>query len=158
VAVHANDKPKITSVTTTASPSPTPTPTPGPTNQEQQDTQAHKDELAQQNQQPTPVPSSGKKSVTPQITSVNPGPPVSIHAFVSGIFENTGTCTATFTKAGYTSVVKASAASAGATTTDCAAITVASTEFPAAGAWTLVLSYSSPTSEGSSASQTVTIQ
>jgi cytoskeletal protein RodZ len=112
-----------------------------PSNAEKQETQAHKDELAQSDHsQPPPPTSSGKRAVTPRITSTEGS---QVYAYVPGVFEDGGTCTATFTQ-GTQKIVKTSQGFANATYTSCSPISRPS------GAWTVIVSYSSSTAEGSS--------
>lgn len=119
---------------------------------DQQQADQHKDDLVKQQQPTQSSPSTG--TVTPVIISASQN---GVRGFVPGIYESGGTCTATFTQ-GSQQVVKQSSAVKGATTTDCTPITLARADFPSAGTWTLVLSYSSTASHGSSASQTITVQ
>jgi cytoskeletal protein RodZ len=112
-----------------------------PSNAEKQETQAHKDALAQDSPPAPPPTSSGKKAVTPIITSTEGN---QIYAYVPGVFEDGGTCTATFTQGAQKPIVKTSKGFANATYTSCSPIS------GPAGTWTVVVSYSSSTAEGSS--------
>ncbi len=119
------------------------------TEQEKQQSQAAKDAIAAQQNQ-TPASSSGKKQVTPVIAHADGS---SVSAYVGGVLEDGGTCTATFTK-GSTVKTFTSQASANVSYTTCGAMTVTGLT---SGAWQLVVSYSSSTSAGSSQPQTVNI-
>ncbi len=121
------------------------------TEDDQKQADERKEQLADQEEQNQTPPTNQK--VTPVIISASA---TSVRGFVPGIYESGGTCTATFTKDGKT-VTKQSAATKGATTTDCTPISLTKADFPATGEWTVVLSYKSSTAEGSSASQKVTI-
>lgn len=96
-------------------------------------------------------PGSEKQSVSTAITSAmvnNESNMVEIRAFVSGVIEGTGTCTATLTK-GISSVTQSSPAFIDATTSQCEPIEIDRTKFTT-GEWQVVVDYSSPTSIGKS--------
>lgn len=110
---------------------------------------------------PSPTPStpsqsgsstSNKKSVKPIITNANPG---SVSGYVTGIFEEGGTCTAVFTKSG-TTKTRTSTGFENSSYTQCAPISIPS-DFLSNGTWTLTLKYSSSEAAGSSASQKLEI-
>ncbi len=86
-----------------------------------------------------------KKSVKPTITEATR---TSIKAYVAGIFEEGGTCTATFTKDGQT-LTKTSAGFQNASYTQCAPMDLAN-DFLSSGKWAVKLSYGSATSAGES--------
>lgn len=114
-----------------------------PTEEEKQETQAHKKELSN-----SPSPSTtneGKKQVTPVITSANQD---QISAYVPGVFEDGGTCTATLTK-GSKTVTKTSEGFKNVSYTSCAPINV-SGSFPEKGTWSVVVIYKSSAAEGTS--------
>lgn len=115
---------------------------PGPTDQEKQQTEQHKDDLSKQNDATQPA-ASDLKSVTPVISSADQ---TGVRAFISGIFENSGTCTFTYAQ-GAANFTKTSQASADASTTICY-VTTASSDFPSSGSWSVTLSYSSDKSKG----------
>lgn len=81
---------------------------------------------------------------------------VEVRAYVSGVIEGTGTCTATLTKDGET-VTASAAAFVDATTSQCGVIEIDRSKFPSAGTWNLVVSYSSPDAEGTSRPEGVTL-
>jgi hypothetical protein len=123
------------------------------TDQEKQQSQNAKDAIvAQQDQQAQkPADSSGAKAaVTPVITHADS---TVVNGYVSGVFENGGTCTATFTKSGDTKSFT-SAGFENVSYTSCPPIHVSGL---GSGSWALILNYSSSTSSGSSASQTVNV-
>jgi hypothetical protein len=106
-----------------------------PTEAEKNATEAHKDALVQQE-------ASGNKttsSVTPIITSASTN---GVNGFVSGVFEDGGTCTFAFTKNSET-FTKTTAGFKNATSTNCTPLSLSSSDFPSSGNWTVVLSYSS---------------
>jgi hypothetical protein len=121
--------------------------------QDQQQVDQHKENLVKREAQDPPASDSGKKKVTPTIISASA---TSVKGFVPGIYESGGSCTAIFTK-GSEQFSKQSAAVKGATTTDCTPISMTRGDFPSTGEWSLVLTYSSATAEGSSASQKVMV-
>lgn len=82
---------------------------------------------------------------------------IEIRSFISNVYEDGGTCTVTFTKDSL-SVSRANTAFKDATTTQCKPINIGRSEFPAAGDWKLVVSYTSPTISGSSTTKTVSIK
>jgi len=75
---------------------------------------------------------------------------VEIRAFISGVVEGTGTCTATLSQSGEPSVVRATKAFVDTSTSQCEPILIPVNEFSQSGGWTLVVSYKSPTSSGES--------
>ncbi|MBI5357971.1 hypothetical protein HZB74_03955 [Candidatus Saccharibacteria bacterium] len=96
--------------------------------------------------------STTKKTVSVVITNAQAD---SITSYVSGVFEDGGTCTATITK-GSSEIIKTSKGFKDATHTTCAPIFLKSSDFPSSGTWAVKMSYSSSTSEGQS--QTVNIE
>jgi hypothetical protein len=124
-----------------------------PTEQEKKETEAFKEQQQKQNgETPAPAPKtdSGKLAVTPVISYVGQyDASIEASGFVPSIFENGGTCTLTLTH-GSTTVTKTSAGSEDARTTRCQTFSFPARELKPVGTWTAVLSYSSPTSEGSS--------
>ncbi len=118
------------------------------TAEEKQEAADNKDRIIQQQQQAqqqTNNPSTGKKTVTVIVT----GTTGTVNAYVQGVIEDGGTCTATFTQ-GSQVVTATSTGFANVSVTNCPPITP-----PAAttsGSWNVVVSYSSTTSTGASAS------
>ena len=104
--------------------------------------------------------SSTPKTTTPSIVVVDAdqyGNTIEVRAYISNLYENNGTCTATFTKAG-TKVSKSSSGFKDATTTQCTPINIARSEFPQAGEWKYTVSYQSAAGSGSTNEKTITIQ
>jgi len=133
-----------------------------PTQEEKDQTQAHKEELSQQSNQSSGSgstgTSAGAQSVSPVITNASQlNQQITVNAYVPGIFEDGGTCTATFTKGGAT-VTKTSQGFANVNTTSCAPITANRSEFSSSGDWQVIVSYSSSKASGSSQSKVVTLQ
>lgn len=120
------------------------------TEEEKQQVDENKDRIVKENESantPPKTTSTGKKAVVPTITNTSG----SINAYVSGIFEEGGTCTATFTKDG-TTLAKSSAGFQNVSYTQCAPISISG--FLSPGRWSVVLAYISADSEGTSAAQT----
>lgn len=118
-----------------------------PTDQEKKDAEENKKSLAEEPSPPSPT-ANGKKQVTPEISSATRS---EVRAFVSGIFEDGGTCTATATKAGESSITAAKKGFKNVSYTQCEPIIWS---LPDSG-WVVVVSYSSNTAEGQSESQIV---
>ncbi len=142
----------------------------GPTPQEKQATEEHKEELANQqnsnstntsdpknnssNTNPTPSQTpSGKKAVTVTVSYAGPAGSDGyvVNAIVSGVIEAGGTCTVTASRSGANPVTKSGAAVDNVSNTNCAPITFSSSEL-SAGDWSLKVTYTSPTSEGTTTS------
>jgi len=131
-----------------------------PTPEEKQETDEHKDSLAEKDAVPTPPPPSpdGLKQVTPFITFAGQeGGDVSISGYVPSIFEEGGTCTATFSNGSNTHSQQSKGFSDFKQTT-CTPMTVPRTSFTTAGTWNVVLSYSSKSATGSSQPRSFTIE
>lgn len=94
-----------------------------------------------------PQATGTKKSVTPTITNTTG----SISAYVMGVFEEGGTCTATFVKSGET-LSKSSVGFQNASYTQCSPIPLES-GYLSKGTWTVTVSYSSAAAEGTSLSK-----
>lgn len=114
-----------------------------PTEQERQATDEHKRDLANQ-PAPTPPSNGGKKSVTPVITSSTKS---EVYAYVPGVFEENGICKATATLGNLTETA-ASEGFGNVNYTSCAPMKF--TPALGSGTWSIVVSYSSATSEGKS--------
>lgn len=128
-----------------------------PTEEEKAQADAHKDDLVTRMEEED-QPSESKKVVTPVITNAaQNGDTIRVTGFVSDIFENNGTCTATFTQGG-TTLVKTGKALANVSTTDCVPFSVARSEFSLTGEWQVTLAYKSSTAEGVSPAKALTIQ
>lgn len=119
------------------------------TPEEKQQVNDTKDKIVadQKNAANTPKTSDNKKIVAPIITNTSG----LISAYVTGVFEEGGTCTATFVKDGETRS-KTSAGFQNASYTQCAPIDLES-GFLSKGTWSVVVSYASPTAEGASVSK-----
>ena len=116
-----------------------------PTAQERQETENHKQQIAQQqSQSKPPSPSPGNSQVTPIITEATKD---RVLAYISGVVEDGGTCTATATN-GTSTVTATATAFHDATTTDCPPLNFS----PAlsSGTWDIYVTYSSTTHSGQS--------
>lgn len=131
----------------------------GPSEQDKKDAEDNKKEVAaQQAIENQSSNTSQKKQVNPVITNARQSAQqITINAYISGVFEDGGTCTAVATK-GSASVTRSSKAFADATTTSCAPIFVDRSAFPESGSWNVVVSYSSNTAEGKSQATPLAIQ
>jgi cytoskeletal protein RodZ len=109
-----------------------------PTAEEKKDTEAHKDTLVQQQANSGNQTSS---SVTPIITSASAD---GVYAFISGVFEDGGICTFSFTK-NTEAFTKTTTGFKNATSTNCTPLSLSASDFPSAGTWTVILSYNSTT-------------
>lgn len=132
-----------------------------PTPEEKAETEEHKDSLAEKEGNPTPptpTTPSGKLAVVPFITFAGQeGGDVSVSGYITEVFEENGTCTATFTK-GTLSHSQQSKGFRDFKHTSCAPITAPRSNFAEGGTWTVTLSYSSPTAVGSSQPRSVAIE
>ena len=81
---------------------------------------------------------------------------VDIRAFTPDVIEGTGTCTARLTLDDIT-VTESSKAFVDSKSSQCEPILIQKTNFTTAGKWRLVVSYQSPTSEGSSPAMEVEV-
>lgn len=122
-----------------------------PTAQEKAQGNENKSAIAQQEQQnqqqTTQTPSGTKKQVTVTITNASTS---RVNAFVSGVFEDGGTCTATFSQ-GSTTITRTATAFSNVSDTQCPPITP---NLPNANQWSVVVSYSSAAAQGTSPAQT----
>lgn len=121
-----------------------------PTNQEKQEADARKSEIS--SQPSTATSSSGKKQVTPVITYADKN---GANAYVPGVFEEGGTCTATFTKDA-NNIVATSTGFQNSNYTSCAPMKLPG-PLNISGIWSVVVSYSSSTSQGKSSAYTVQV-
>ena len=100
---------------------------------------------------------SGKKSVTPTITyGDQAGEQVEVGAFVSGIFEDGGTCTLTLEKDGNKQVVSVQAVQ-GSNSVSCPVMLIPVSSLTP-GTWYATVGYSSMTSEGTSTSRAIEVK
>lgn len=135
-----------------------------PTDEEVEHSQDAKKDMLEEDQNNTTGNESGNENTT-SLKKVSVGVShsdvingnVEIRAFISGVIEGTGTCSATLTQSGAKSVTRSSKAFVDASTSQCAPILIPLNEFEKTGSWSLVVTYKSPSSQGSSEKITVNI-
>lgn len=109
----------------------------------------HKQQLANEKTPSAPTASNPTKT-TPLITYAGQtNDKIEVIGFVPGISEDGGKCKLRATQ-GQLALEKEVPANRNSNTTDCQMFTIARAEFPAAGNWSLVISYSSNTASGDS--------
>jgi len=86
------------------------------------------------------------------------GDTVEVRAYISNLYENGGTCTATFTKTGSATVVSSNQAMTDAQSIQCGALDTPRSKFASAGNWSVVVSYKSNQATGSTSPRTVEIK
>ena len=123
------------------------------TPEEKKEAENKKNEIVKkQENQNNNIPTSGTKTnVIPTITNTTG----SINAYISGIFEEGGTCSAIFTK-DTSSLSKTSVGFQNVSYTQCAPMNLES-GFLSSGKWTVVVKYSSDKSEGVSSPQFIEV-
>jgi hypothetical protein len=126
------------------------------TEDEKQQAEDAKDRIvAQQEAENSDTPTNeGRRTVDPVITYAGTD---EVNAFISGVVEDGGTCTLTASQQSK-SFTRKSSASRNASTTDCAAFTLSSSDFNNKGEWSVTVSYSSPTSTGTSKPQIIEVK
>lgn len=108
-------------------------------------------------QQNTPQ-NGGKKSVKPTITYAGAyGDTVEVGAFVDGIYEDSGTCTAVFTRDDL-SLNKTVAAITDVKSVSCPMMSAQISEFQSKGIWLIKVKYDSPTATGISDTRNLEIK
>ena len=123
------------------------------TKADKQDSESHKDALANKtDDSSTAGTSSGKAQVSPVITNASDQ---EVNAYISGVFEDGGTCTATLTK-GSKVVTKTSTGFKNVSYTSCPPIDVDGSLDN--GTWSVVVSYSSSSADGKSATKTIEVK
>lgn len=126
-----------------------------PTKQEQQSGTTQKQEDIQRqtlNSQGTPTTADVFITSASYNSTANA---VEIRAYISNLFEDGGTCSATLTNGSQT-VTQTSSATEVATTTQCGTITIPRSSFSTGGIWQITLTYTSSAATGSQ-STTVTL-
>lgn len=113
-----------------------------PTQEEIAETDRRKEEIANG----TVQGNDQKKKVTPVITAVSQD---ELSAFVPGIVEDGGVCSATFTQ-DKSSFTKQSDGFSNATTTNCKTLDLRDSDFPKKGLWNVFVRYTSSGAEGES--------
>ncbi len=128
-----------------------------PTETDKNEVDANKQNVSNQINNDNQGSSGTQKTVTPVITSPVPTPAsnstqVRIGAYIPGIFEDGGTCTATIK--GASNTTQKSTGFKNVSTTDCEPMNVTLTP----GQWTVTLSYESATAKGQSSPVTFKVE
>lgn len=106
----------------------------------------------------TPTTPGTKKSVIPVVTYAGQyGQDIEVGGYVDGIFEDGGTCTATFTQ-GSVSKTRTVQSVKNTNAVDCPAMIISTLELGQKGTWKVFISYSSSTSEGKSSAREIEVQ
>ena len=121
-----------------------------PTEAEKQETEQHKQEISSQTPAKLSTGTDGRKQVTPVISSADKA---TVSAYVTGIFEEGGTCTATLTS-GSKTITKTSTGFQNASYTQCAPIDLSGSNL-GSDTWSVTVSYSSTTAAGKSGSSII---
>jgi hypothetical protein len=122
-----------------------------PSEEEKAETEEHKKNLAN-NQPPSPSIVGEKKQVSPIITVLSSN---EIRAYVPGVFEDGGNCTAVLSK-GNEIISKNSTGFQDVNKTTCGPISLVGEL--SMGAWTVIVKYLSPTAEGQSQPTTLEVR
>lgn len=105
---------------------------------------------------PSTNQSSGKQAANVLITNAGIyNGTVSVGGMVTNVTENSGTCTYSFTN-GSTKITKTTDTLSNPTSTTCKTVSFSSNELSQSGTWSITLSYSSSTSEGTSSAKEIT--
>lgn len=130
-----------------------------PTEEDRQQVDQHKEEVAKQQERENQPPQSGIRQVKPLISNAGYyGSQIEVRSFIPEVYEAGGACTVTLAK-GSDKVIRESFSVKGATTTDCPPAFIPRSDLPnAAGIWTVTVTYSSSTSQGVSEPRTVEVQ
>lgn len=115
------------------------------TAQEKKEVNQNKAKIVQE-QQSSNTTTTGKKQVSITITSASSS---SVNAYVTGVFEDNGMCSATFTQ-GTTAITRTSSGFSNVSYTQCTPITP---NLPNNDGWSVVVKYSSDAAEGTSQAQ-----
>jgi cell division protein FtsN len=124
-----------------------------PTEEEKQQAEDNKRRLEQEAREQSQSNNNNTKPAKPVITSAGQydsaqyGTTIEVRTLVTGVYETGGECTATFTM-GSQKLERRVEALQDATTTRCDAVIIPRADFPAAGTWDLVVSYSSAAYKG----------
>lgn len=127
-----------------------------PTKQEKASGNQQKQADIERQQVDTTSPSQTSSAVLHIVDASQYQDQIEVRGYTGDVYEDGGTCTATFTKDSKT-VTGTSKAFKDATTTQCTPIDIPRSNFPSAGVWNLVVSYSSTNNKGTSEPQQVTI-
>lgn len=136
-----------------------------PTEQELEETEQHKEEIANKNQEYDPAQpsdtenSNGKKDIKPVVTfwgQASAGKDFELNGYVPGVIEEDGICTVILSKSSE-EVTESKKALPDAQSTSCGLITIPRGQL-SAGEWTVKLRYESSESAGISSPEKVSIK
>lgn len=156
VLTRKNDAPSPNVATSTNDPVPTYTP---PTAEDAERVESNKQKILDREESLRAAANQpdGKKLVKPVLTFAGQyGQDVETGAYVD-IFEEGGTCTATFTQ-GSEIVEKSAPAIRGARSVDCSGLSIDASQFKIKGTYIVVVSYDSATSNGKSDSRNIEVK
>lgn len=118
----------------------------------------NKQRIINKQEQETTQPTSGTKSVKPVITYAGQyGQNIEVGAYVGGIFEDEGTCTATFTQ-GARTITKSVQGVKDVNSVACPVMSVSVEDLQSKGIWSVVVNYSSSTARGDSDSRQIGVK
>lgn len=128
------------------------------TDQEKKETAQKKEEIVKQ-QEKNDNQDSGDNTTTgsKRIVTITSATAESVYAYVSGVLEDSGECTAIFTK-NEQSFQKTSKGFINVSTTQCEPIFLSRNDFLSAGIWQVIVKYSSGTAQGVSQMTTISVQ
>lgn len=124
-------------------------------NRDDADTSTDNNEASTGSDAPTSPTQAKKVNVGISYTGIE-GENLEIRAFTNNVIEGTGTCIATVAK-GNTNITAQSKAFIDVSSTICEPIKVSKSQL-SAGAWDITVRYKSPTSDGTSGTERITIQ
>jgi hypothetical protein len=124
-----------------------------PTKTDQNETDQTKENIVKQQTSPGSTSNTGKITVNPNITYADK---TTINGYVTGVFEEGGTCTATLTQGSQT-ITRTSIGFGNASYTQCPPISLTDAKL-SAGTWTVILSYDSAKAAGSSQPKTFNVR
>lgn len=128
-----------------------------PTHEDAERVESNKQEIIDREERFNSQSTNGSRSVKPVITYAGQyGGAIEVGAYVD-IFEDGGTCTATFTQ-GVTKIVRSVEAVRSARSTDCPVMSVNASEFNPKGVYSLVVVYSSPSASGTSDTRNIEVK
>jgi hypothetical protein len=122
-----------------------------PTKEEEKATEDHKTDLPDNTATP-PAPATGKKEVKPVISNLEAA---TINAYVPGVFEDNGTCTATYSMGGQIKT-QTTTGFKNASYTQCPPFNPSALNL-APGVWSVTVDYSSAAAQGTSEQATLKI-
>lgn len=131
-----------------------------PTEEEKQQAADNKNRIVAEDEklktQPQQAPGT-QKTVKPVLTAGQYNDQVEVSGYMTTLFEDGGTCTATLTQNGQT-VTKKSIGVKEGSSTYCPQIIIKTSELPSRADWSVVLNYNSATATGASDSKIVSVK